>query len=219
MNYEKIKNDINIINLYQDIKQAEDKEKGYAYHDYNHVINVSQLIEKILKALNYDENYIDDAMVAALLHDTGCLKGKQNHAHRSYIYAKKYIEENNIKLSNKELVLEAIKDHSNSFDTDNIMTLALILSDKLDVKYTRVGNIGKTLIGMRQFLNIEDVLVDIKKDTLIVNFKANKKLNLEEIEEYYFTNKIFKGIVAFSQKMNLNYNVMLNNELWNYNIR
>ncbi len=84
--------------------------------------------------LNYNEDLIYSTKIASILHDTGALQGKDGHAFRSYEFAKKYFEDNNINLKNQEQVLEAIKIHSDGFDTDNVIALCLILADKLDDK-------------------------------------------------------------------------------------
>ena len=215
--YEFIKNDEEIIKIYNEISKLEeaDKEKGGAHHNLQHAINVANLVEKLLTDLNYDEKFIDEAKVSAILHDVGCINGKEAHPERSYEFAKEYLERKNIQLENKEKVLEAIKNHSSGFDTENIITLTLILSDKLDVKFTRITENGKNLLGNRQFLHIKDVNVQIKNNSLIVEFISDGNLNLEELEDYYFINKIFNSIKAFSNKMELIPEVFLDNKKWN----
>lgn len=213
--YNKIKNDTLIIDIYNKIHKYEDEKKGWAYHDYNHVLNVSSIVENILSMLNYDEELIYSAKIASILHDTGALQGKDSHAFRSYEFSKKYFEDNNINFKNQEHVLEAIKIHSDGFDTDNVIALSLILADKLDVKYTRVAQAGKMIIGNRQFCNIEDITVNTENDMLIFNFKTNSKLNLKELNEYYFTKKIFKAVDSFCNKVSKKYKIKLNNKEWN----
>lgn len=214
--YEKIKNDSFIIDIYNKIHEYEDKdkEKGWAYHDYNHVLNVSALVEKLLLMLNYDDDLVYSAKIASILHDTGALQGKEDHALRSYEFAKKYFKDNNINFKNINQVLEAIKIHSDGFDTNNIIALALILSDKLDVKYTRVAEEGKKIVGNRQFLNILDIEISFNDEMFIFNFKTNSKINKKELDEYYFTKKIFKAIDSFCNKVNKKYIIKMNDNEW-----
>lgn len=214
--YEKIKNDSFILDIYDKIHEYEDKgkEKGWAYHDYNHVLNVSALVEKLLLMLNYNDDLIYSAKIASILHDIGALQGKEDHALRSYEFAKKYFKDNNINFENINQVLEAIKIHSDGFDTDNIIALALILSDKLDVKYTRVAEEGKKIVGNRQFLNILDIEISFNDEMFIFNFKTNSKINKKELDEYYFTKKIFKAIDSFCNKVNKKYIIKMNYNEW-----
>lgn len=213
-NYEKVLKDKSIIELYKGVHEYEDACGGHAYHDFEHVKNVADYCEKILRSLKYDDEFIDEAKVSALLHDTGALQGKDNHAERSFEFAKKYLEENNIKLKNKNLVLEAIKNHSDGFDTDNIIQLVLILADKIDLKKSRVGKAGRLIDGIRQCQYIEDIKFDIANGNFYVNFVCDNKIDLEELNNYYFTKKVFKAIIAFSKKLNLTAKVCVNDLPW-----
>ncbi|MDB2087615.1 HD domain-containing protein [Clostridium paraputrificum] len=212
--FEKIKNDKTIIEVYNRISEFEDLDKGWAHHNFHHVKNVAKLIESLLSELGYDDSFIEEAKIAALLHDAGAIEGKNNHSLRSYEFAKKYFEKNNIILENKDLVLEAIKIHSGGFDSDNIIALALILSDKLDIKYTRVAKEGYKVKGMKELKYIKDILVEINNKNLEIKFVCHEKINKNELEEFYFMEKVFRAIIAFSKKMNLNPKVLFNNEEW-----
>ncbi|MGG7162801.1 HD domain-containing protein [Clostridium ihumii] len=214
--FEQIVNDEKIIQQYNKISEFEDLDKGWAHHNLEHVKNVSKLVEVLLKKLNYDENFIEEAKIAAILHDVGAVEGKNNHALRSYEFAKKYFDENNILLKNRELVLDAIKSHSDGFNSDNIMTLTLIISDKLDIKHTRVAKEGYNVKGMRQLQYIKDILVDIDNKNLEIKFICDDKININELEEFYFIIKVFRAIKTFSEKMNLTPKVFLNNCKWEY---
>ena len=169
----------------------------------------------MLKQLGYEDSFIEEAKIAAILHDTGAIEGKKNHANRSYNFAKKYISDNNIILENEDLVLEAIKIHSDGFDSDNIIALTLILSDKLDIKYTRVAKEGYNVKGMRELQYIKDILVEINNKNLKIQFICDEKINKSELEDFYFIKKVFKAIIAFSSKMKLNTQVLFNDDEWN----
>lgn len=214
--FEQIVNDEKIIQQYNKISEFEDLDKGWAHHNLEHVKNVSKLVEVLLKKLNYDEDFIEEAKIASILHDVGAVEGKNNHALRSYEFAKKYLDENNILLKNRELVLDAIKSHSDGFNSDNIMTLTLIISDKLDIKHTRVAKEGYNVKGMRQLQYIKDILVDIDNKNLEIKFICDDKININELEEFYFMIKVFRAIKTFSEKMNLTPKVFLNNCKWEY---
>lgn len=212
--FRQINKDKKIIEIYNQISEFEDLDKGWAYHNLDHVRNVANLVEILLKKLNYDVDFIDEAKVAALLHDVGAIEGKYNHAQRSYEFTKAYLKDNNILLDNEEQVLEAIKIHSDGFDSDNIIALALILSDKLDIKYTRVATEGYNVKGMREIQYINDILIDIKNQNLEINFICDDNINKKELEEFYFTLKVFKSIIAFSKKMCLTPKVLFNDLEW-----
>lgn len=212
--YEKILNDNTIINFYNDISDYEDKCKGWAHHDFKHVTNVASMVESILKQLGYDKAYINEAKIAALLHDIGCIQGKDNHQERSAIMAKKYLKENNICLKYEDEVISAIKNHSAGFDEENIMTLCLIFCDKLDIKKSRVAKEGYNVIGMRQLQYIDDINIAIDDEYVEVNFLAKDKMDIKELNNFYFIDKVFKAINSFSNKINRKAIIKLNNKFW-----
>lgn len=180
----------------------------------DHVLNVVATTEKILTDLKYPKDFIEEAKVAALLHNIGTIDGKEGHANRSYLMVKEYFSKNNIHLKNEEMVLEAIKIHSDGFDTGNIIALVLIFSDKLDIKKTRVAKEGYNIIGMRQFQYIDDIIISITQYTISVDFKATNGLSKKELENFYFIRKVFSAITSLANKLKINYKVTLNNDIW-----
>lgn len=216
--HEKIINNQEIIKLYQDISEYEEMTGGWAHHDFNHVSNVAKMVEKILEQLQYDRQFIEEAKIAAILHDMGSLQGKENHANRSYELAQNYFERKAIKMKNEELVLEAIRIHSDGFETDNIMALALILADKLDIKKTRLARAGYGVEGLNEIQHIEEIQVTIDSEQLVITFVANEDMDLLKLESFYFIPKVFKSIRNFSKKLNLQPCVLLNNQPWNLNL-
>lgn len=216
-NFEKIYNDKLIRDIYDKINKRENEnENAWAHHDFNHVKNVIKMMEQILVVLGYqDKTLFEEAKISAILHDIGALEGKENHAERSYEFAKKYFAENNINLENKELVLNAIRNHSSGFDTDNIIQLALILADKLDITYTRPTKSGLNVAGMRQMQYIEDIFIDMDKANISIKFICNENLDKTELEEYYFMRKVGNAIKSFANKFNFKYKVNLNELEWN----
>lgn len=212
--YNKMLKDNEIKDIYNKVEEYEINTGGWCYRNYDHVMNVTEMVIYILKELNFNEEDVAKGKIACLLHDTGAILGKDNHAYRSYTYAKEYFKKNNINFKDIDLVLEAIKDHSNNFDTDNIYTLALILSDKLDTKSNRVTEVGKTILGNRQYTHIKDIKISIKNNLLSINYITDKNIDIKELNEFYFTKKVFNAIKSFSNKINLNYKVYIDNNEW-----
>lgn len=209
--YNKLLNDKRIKKIYDDIEKIEDKNGGWAYHNYSHVSNVTLLSSNILLSLNCSEEEILKTKIACLFHDVGALEGKDNHAYRSYEFTKKYFLDNNIYFDGIDDVLEAIRIHSDGFDTNNIIALSLILADKLDIKKTRITKEGAKVIGNRQYSHIDDILINILDNCFIINFITDNNFNIKEFNDYYFTKKVFNAVKSFSNKMNLNYKILINN--------
>ena len=201
-------------NIYKRIEDYEISINSIAFHNIEHIKNVSAIAEKILTDLNVDEDTIYNCKIACLLHDVGSLQGKEEHAQRSYEFASNLFNEKNWIFKDSDIVLDAIKNHSAGFDNPNIITLSIILADKLDVKKTRISEAGKERIGNRQFQHVEDITINIDNNNLTINFITDGNLDVNELNEYYFTTKIFKAIYAFSEKMNLIPFILMDGKEW-----
>ena len=212
--YSNLNQNPTILSIYNQIEQRETNGRGWAFHNYEHVKNVSNIAEKILIDMNFDEETIYKCKIACLLHDVGAVEGKEDHAERSYEYAKQLFQNNNWIFEGYEDVLDAIKNHSAGFDSNNIITLSIILADKLDIKKTRISEEGKKVVGNRQYGHIEDITISIKNNTLTINFLTDGSMDVQEANEYYFTAKVFKAIEAFSNKLELKYIILLDGKTW-----
>lgn len=67
---------------------------------------------------------------------------------------------------------------------------------------------------MRELQYIKDILIEIKDGWLEIQFICSDNINKAELEEFYFMIKVFKAIIAFSEKMNLNPKVLFNESEW-----
>lgn len=212
--YDYLSSNDSILKIYIEIEKTEIRDGGWAFHNYEHVKNVSKIAEKILTDLNFNQETIYQCKLACLLHDVGALQGKEEHAQRSFEYARKLFEDKNWIFEGSDSVLDAIKNHSSGFETNNIIALSIILADKLDIKKTRISEEGKKIEGNRQYAHIEDIIINIQNDTLTINFITDGKIIMKEVNHYYFTDKVFKAIEAFSKKLNLKHYILMDDKPW-----
>ena len=212
--YNQIIKEEDILTIYQQIEDKEIRDEDWAFHNLDHVNNVTNIAEKILRDLKFGEHDIYKVKIACFLHDVGELAGKAGHAQRSYIYAQDYFKKQNWEFEGKAEVLDAIKNHSEGFDSTSIITLSVILADKLDVKKSRIPESGRKIIGNRQFAHIEDILLNIENNVLNVNFITDGDIDHKEVSDYYFTHKIFKSIQTFAEKLNLNHAIFIDYKTW-----
>lgn len=212
--YDYLSSNDSVLKIYKEIENTEIRDGGWAFHNYEHVKNVSKIAEKILTDLNFNQETIYQCKLACLLHDVGALQGKEEHAQRSFEYARKLFEDKNWIFKDSASVLEAIKNHSSGFETNDIIALSIILADKLDIKKTRISEEGKKIEGNRQYAHIEDIIINIQNDTLTINFITDGKIIMKEVNHYYFTDKVFKAIEAFSKKLNLKHYILMDDKPW-----
>lgn len=198
----------------QSYKKIEQDEQisGTAKHDLSHVLSVVDLVEKVLVQLDVDDAFIQASKIAALLHDLGCVDGKKDHALNSYNIVEDYIQKEQLNLAYQREILEAIRDHGSSFDSESLMTLALIMCDKIDLRKQRLAPEGFETIGIRQLKYIEDINVLIHNGECIVNFTAHQDIDLEELNRFKFLDKTFASIDAFARFNNLEAIIQMNKQ-------
>lgn len=214
MTYTQIRNDNYIVSLYNNIEKGNNDEKLWANHSWGHIDSVIRIVEKMLSLLKYDEKTIERAKVAALLHDIGCIKGKNDHAIRSYEMAKQYLESKLIDEESIELIVNAIKNHSDGIETKNIIDATLFFADKLDYTKNRLTEEGHKIEGFKEIQYIDDIDIMLENNTLIVNFIASDLFNKEALEKFYFTPKIFNAVHKMSDYINVKGIVKLNGQDW-----
>lgn len=139
---------------------------------------------------------------------------KKDHEIRSYEMTKKYLAEKNIVLKHEKEVLESIKNHRNGFETNNLMELALTLSDKIDIRKNRLPQEGVNIAGLNQYRYVDDVTISIDNKEMVVKFIIDKECNKEKFKEWYFTAKVIDAINKFAMHLSLNLEIYWNDELW-----
>ena len=213
--FEYVSNDKRLLSAYYKIDEMNEMTNfTWAHHGYNHIMNVCNIALGIMKQLNYDEELIDAIMTAIFMHDLGCVEGKPNHNIKSYEIAKEYFENEKINSKYIDDILLSIKYHNNYRYLNNKIAPVLRLADKLDHTKERVTNAGKLVKGMKEYLYIETITIDIN-DKLIINFIISKGFDKIAFLNYYFTKKIIKSIRYFSKYLNKSYEILFNGKKQN----
>ena len=201
-----------IIDIYHNVDNV-DSSFLIATHGWKHIHQVITMVENILTELNCDLATIENGKIAALLHDIGCIKGKENHATYSYTMAKEFLKDKNLSQENQEIILDAIRNHSNPEKNHTIVGVTLALADKLDFNQNRMCPLGMKVKHYNQMYYIEKVNISIK-DSVIITFVVNEKFDRIDLEQYYFTQKIFSAIKIFANYIQKPYEVKINNDIW-----
>lgn len=182
-------------------------------HGIGHYKRVAMYVKKILEQLNEDERTIDLGMTAALLHDIGLSESNTNkidHALKSSMMFQKFLINTDINDSEKEILEQAIKDHSKGNDIKSNIGLALVLADKLDVTYHRTINSSIQDTVNKEYQKIKEVDIEINDKDLIVKYNAYEKLNFDVIKEWEKPITIPKKV---AQYLNRNCIFLVNNEI------
>ena len=211
--FDEIKDDKYVKGIFKKISEIEVKDVYWVDHGLCHANNVVHIVENILTHLKYNNNFIEQSKIAALLHDIGNIYGRDNHAYNSFTLAKEYFIRNNIDTGDNHLVLEAIRYHSNGISGNNIASI-LVLADKLDIKKDRLRTEGLKIEGLKEIRFIDDIIIDVLNNTFRVNFLFNEKVNRKSLETFYFTTKVFNAINNFAKELHLEPLIMDNNSEW-----
>ena len=136
---------------YKDIKHNEEVNEllkkgnqnlgllGYTDHSQAHCVRVAETAAQILKKFGYSEHDIELARIAGYMHDIGNCVNRTDHAHSGAIMAFTLLTRMNMPPEEIAIICSAIGHHDEktAFPV-NAVSAALILSDKSDVRRSRV---------------------------------------------------------------------------------
>lgn len=212
-----IRHDSNITDMYDKIKRS-CEESFWVDHGINHIEKVIHTVEYIMSNIECSDEMVECSKIAAFLHDIGCISGKDNHAENSYLISKEYLKDKDISAENKELILEAIRNHSDGGNT--LIGIVLAFADKFDHDKGRLEPTGREIEGLNQIQYIERIDIKLENKKIIVNFLASPLFDKEAFSKYYFIPKMIKTTKALCNYLNIDGVIELNGEEWllNYTV-
>ena len=102
---------------------------------------MAQCAGKILKELGYKKHEIELAKAAGYMHDIGNSVNRHDHAHTGAVLAYGILKDMGMPLKDVLTVTTAIGNHDEATGTAvDVVSAALILADKTDVRRNRVQN-------------------------------------------------------------------------------
>lgn len=185
--YEKVTNNSEYLKMVKEIENIKFITNGKWdwEHGLAHYKRVSLYVKQILEYLNADDRTIELGMTAALLHDIGLSKGdKINHAVESSRIFQNFIDLRDISEKEKEVLRQAIYDHSNGNDIQSLLGLSLVLADKLDVTYHRTINSSIQDKMNKEIQKIKRVNIDITDKELILTYTTDSNFNVSILRDW-----------------------------------
>ena len=138
---------------YEDVKRSEEIRTyitqadaslialGYTEHSFAHVTRCAEVAGDLLAELGYDEHQIELCKIAAYMHDIGNSINRHDHAHSGAILAYQILKDLGMPLRDIVTITGAIGHHDEATGTAiDVVSAALILADKTDVRRNRVRN-------------------------------------------------------------------------------
>lgn len=162
-------------------------------HGRYHAMFVVDTVEYILKSLSYDPRTIELGKVAALLHDIGMIVGRREHGHKSAALSavifdgSEHLLLHEIPLHEKEMVFQAIQDHSSDKDKSSAIGAALFIADKLDFSKKRVlpVPVEKQDDMYKNGLEIDNVDIRISGNVITINAITTEAFSKELFMNWY----------------------------------
>lgn len=127
---------------------------GYTDHSEKHCAIVAKRAGMILSKFEYPEHEIALAEIAGAMHDIGNSINRNNHAEYGAILAYGILEKMKMPLEDRIKISSAIGNHDESTGgAIDVISAALILADKTDVRRNRVRNKDKASFDKHDRVN------------------------------------------------------------------
>lgn len=168
-------------------------------HGMGHITRVMNYVETILKGINCDEHTIELGKIAAYLHDIGAIMGKEKHAERSAEFVNNYLTKLNMNENDKELIVNAIKNHSKGTETK--IGAALTFADKIDMQKSRMMRFKENNYFHDNIKHMLDVQLTVDENNIIVNIITDGAFDYNSLKDY---SKMITKPIEMSKHLNKN---------------
>lgn len=168
-------------------------------HGIGHITRVMNYVETILTGINCDEHAIELGKIAAYLHDIGAIMGKEGHAERSAEFVNNYLTKLNMDEEEKELIVNAIKNHSKESETK--IGAALTFADKIDMQKSRMMRFIEGNYFHDNIKHMLDVKLTVDENNIIVNIITDGMFDYNSLKDY---SKMITKPIEMSKYLNRN---------------
>lgn len=199
MKYKEVANNKEI-NAYLRKGNANLGQLGFTDHSQAHCVQVAHQAGKILKRLGYSEHDIELAKIAGYMHDIGNAINRTHHAEYGALLANDLLKETNMTLEDRVTVISAIGNHDESTGSPgDIISAALIIADKTDVRRSRVRQKEKSAFDIHDRVNyaVTDSKLKIDEEKAMIALNLQIDENICSMYDYF---EIFLGRMMFCRK-------------------
>jgi len=199
VNYETIKNNDEINAL---IKRGNDvlKVMGFTEHSRTHATKAAETAGSILKQLKYGEDEIQLAKIAGYMHDIGNSINRYDHAQSGALLAYQILKSLEMPMEDILTIITAIGNHDEKTGTAvDVVSAALILADKTDVRRNRVQNpvIANFDIHDRVNYSVLSSKLDIDNEKMVIKMTMEIDDTMCTVMDYF---EIFLQRMMMSKK-------------------
>ena len=154
---------------------------GFTDHSKAHCMQVAHQAGKILERFGYPEHDIELAKIAGLMHDIGNMINRTHHAEYGALLANEMLKKTDMPLEDRITVVSAIGNHDESTGGPiDVVSAALIIADKTDVRRSRVRQKEKAIFDIHDRVNyaVTESKLKITKDksVMALNLQIDEKI-------------------------------------------
>ena len=154
---------------------------GYTDHSEVHAALVAERAASILEILGYKKKQIELVKVAAYMHDIGNAINRSRHAEYGSLLANDILKETGMDRQDRLTVVSAIAHHDESTGgATDVISAALIIADKTDVRRNRVRQKPKASFDVHDRVNYAvtktDLIVDKNKKQITLNLEIDERI-------------------------------------------
>ena len=161
---------------------------GYTKHDLGHVCKVAETADYILKELGYTGRVLELARIAGFMHDIGNMINRYDHAQTGALLAFQILKDMGMAPEEIFLVTSAIGNHDEGTGQPvNLVSAALILADKVDVRRSRVRNQDFATFDIHDRVNyaVEKADVNVNNDDKSIQLYLTIDTKICSLMEYF----------------------------------
>ena len=154
---------------------------GYTEHSMAHCSLVAKRSARILEELGYSKHEQELAKIAGIMHDIGNAINRNHHAESGALLANEILKSTDLDQMDRITIISAIGNHDESTGgAKDVISAALILADKSDVRRNRVRNKEKDKFDIHDRVNYavtgSKLKVDAKEKKISLNLQVDTKI-------------------------------------------
>lgn len=154
---------------------------GFTDHSQVHCTMVAERAAYILETFGYGEHEIELAKIAGFMHDIGNAINRKNHAEYGGLLANEILKDTDMSLEDRVTVVSAIGHHDESTGgAKDVVSAALIIADKTDVRRNRVRTKEKANFDIHDRVNYAvtaaDLSIDTEKKVITLNLTIDETI-------------------------------------------
>lgn len=161
---------------------------GYTEHSLRHAARVAETAENILLQLGYSEREAELAKIAGYIHDIGNVVNRIDHAQTGAVMAFNILTRMGMDPEEISLIIAAIGNHDEGTGSAvNTISAALILSDKSDVRRTRVRNRDFSTFDIHDRVNyaVENSSINVHPEQKSILLNLTIDTEISSLMDYF----------------------------------